>query len=414
MAETKNKDTENIKKESQSEEVAKIDVLDNNQKADSVEGDYNAPEVKDPAVFVELEYKSNNSITDDIKNSYLEFKKATKLPKIIDLVTMILTFAVIITSLVILFTVGANNRVLSIVFLVVTGVVLLASFVVSRIFSKKKTRHTTQYLKEYETILNGSTAKILKISNPKLSVAGKIDDQDVIRTHYFATINSIQSRGIVEGNRNNKNIRLGEVAVIVPPTTFADANQMPSKYIDINGKEVEVTNKVEEIVKEEPPVQTPSLFGNRRKAEPTETYMGLFGKLFSYDLLVDSSESIIIAFKGEYKTTYMPNYLTGFEAIKLDNLNDDIIVYAVDINKSKKFFDKKGIELLNKIAVDGDFTSGFITANSYGIRVGLNLSDRVMQLPLDEKVATSNAFDNYLNATKDMFAFVDYMESKLK
>ena len=386
--------------------------VEKKEKVDTVDGDYNATIVKDPAVFTDLEYNSTNPLTKDITDSFLEFKKLTKLPKIIELVTMILTFSVIITSLVLVFTVASSNKIAVIVALIVTAVVLIASFVVSRIFSRKKTRHTTKYLKDYETIINGATAKELKIKEAKMAVAGKIDDQDVIQTHYFATINSIQSRGIVEGKRNNKGIRIGEVAVVVPPTTFEDANQLPNKFVDIEGKVVEVTKPSEPVKEEVPP--TPSLFGNKKRMEPTEIYLGLFGKLFSYDLILDSSESFIVAFRGPYKTTYLPNYLTGFDAVKLDGLNKDIIVYAVDINKSKKFFDKKGIELLNRISVDDDFTSGFITGNSYGIRVGLNLSDRVMQLPLNDNSASSTAFDNYLTSTQRMFDFIDYIESKLK
>lgn len=412
MANTKRKKEDDIVTNEKKETTLNEVVIPEKEKIDTVDGDYNATATKDPTVFTDLEYTSTKPMSEDITEAYLNYKKKTKLPRIIDIVSMVLTLGVILTSLILLFIVGSKNNTVLIVSLSVTGAVLVGSFVLSRVFSKKKTLQTTQYLKAFESILNGNTLSTLNVKEGKLSVAGKIDDQDVIRTHYFATINSIQSRGVVEGKRKDKGFRGGEVAVIVPSTPFAEANRLPEKYIDLHGNEVNVEVKQEVPVSKETTTTPLNLF--KKKTEPNEIYLGLFGKLFSYDLMLDSSQSIIVAIKGKYKSTYLPNYLTGFEAIKIDGLDENIIVYAVDIASSKKFFDKKGIELLNKIKITEDFTSGFISANSYGVRVGLNLSDRVMQLPLDEKVSSSNAFDNYIEATKNMFAFVDHMETKLK
>ena len=379
-------------------------------KSDSVEGDYNDLVKRDPAVFLPLEYKPNGkTVCEELKESLIEYKKETRLPSLISTIMMFLSSGFVFASMVILFIKVDEKNPIKIILFVITAVLLVAAFVFSRIFSKKKTTLTTDYLKKYENIVNGETLSRLNVKEAKLSVAGKIDDQDVIRTHYFATINDIHSRGITEGKRNNKGIRCGELAILVPPVSFQDANKLPTNYIDLEGKPVEVTNP--EIIL---PTASPSSVLFKKQRETNETYFGIYGKLFSYDLIVDSNESIIIAFRGDVKSTFLPNYLTGFEAIKVKGLNDNIVVYAIDIQKSKKFFDKQGVDLLNKISPNDDFLSGFITANSYGVRVGLNLSERLMQLPLDEKSLNQNGFDNFFQTTKDMFAYVDFIEKKLK
>ena len=391
------------------EEVAPA-IIEPLTKSDSVEGDYNDLVKRDPTVFQKLEYNpSGKPISEDIKSALLNYKKAVRLPTIISTLIMLLTIGLVFASMIILFIKVSENNPIKIILFSLTAVFLVAAFVFSRIFSKKKTLFTSEYLKKYETLVNGETLSNINVKDIQLSVAGKIDDQDVIRTHYFATINDIHSRGITEGKRNNKNIRCGELAVLIPPVTFTEANKLPTKYLNLEGKEVEVTNpEIEEVSQ----AASPLLF--KKQQEPRETYFGIYGKLFSYDLPLDSNESIIIAFRGGIKNTFLPNYLTGFEAIKVPGLNDNIVVYALDISKSKKFFDKQGIDLLNNIKVNDDFLSGFISANSYGIRVGLNLSEKAMQLPLDEKGITQSIFDNFINPAKDLFAFVDHLEKKKK
>ena len=52
----------------------------------------------------------------------------------------------------------------------------------------------------------------------------------------------------------------------------------------------------------------------------------------------------------------------------------------------------------------------FISVNSYGVKIGMNLSDDIMELPL-KRIERLGSFDIYADASKVVFDFVDHVIS---
>jgi hypothetical protein len=103
--------------------------------------------------------------------------------------------------------------------------------------------------------------------------------------------------------------------------------------------------------------------------------------------------------------------LTGFKDIKVPTLRNNIVVYAVNPKTISKFFDEEGCRLVNDFVPNTVVQSAFISINSYGSKVGMTLSDDIMQLPI-KQLAHLGSFDLYKDSTDKAFAFIDYVASK--
>jgi hypothetical protein len=114
---------------------------------------------------------------------------------------------------------------------------------------------------------------------------------------------------------------------------------------------------------------------------------------------------------GNQDNTVLPDYLTGFKAIKVPTLRNNIVVYAVNPKTISKFFDEEGCRLVNDFVPNTVVQSAFISINSYGSKVGMTLSDDIMQLPI-KQLAHLGSFDLYKDSTDKAFAFIDYVASK--
>lgn len=418
------------------EEITAVtaDLSEEPKKADDVTGIYNgSAQHLDNTYFNPIRYIHDGtiSIDDDMEKNRATFNAKLSKSKVIDIVSiimMVLAFAgvIIVTSI---NRENAEMAWLTWVILSIALAIIVFSFVLTTIYNKKNAKFTQDYLNDYEDMLNGYVISDLNINNPTLCVQAKVDDQDIIQAHYFRTINRIESRAVVEGQRNGYHFSLAEVAVVIPTISIAAANKKPEDLVNLDGSRYipenipNTSTGTEEIASQDMTMVDLDLADEKqaKKRErdlkaanankQTETATGLFGKIYSYGFAVSSEEAFILAFMGNPDNTVLPDYLTGFKAVKVPSLRNNIVVYAVNPVSVSKFFDEEGCSLINDIAPNTVVQSAFISINSYGSKVGMTLSDDIMQLPI-KQLAHLGSFDLYKDCTDKAFAFIDYVAGK--
>ncbi len=408
------------------------------KKADDVTGTYTGSNQHlDNTYFHSIRYIHDGtiSIDDDMEKNRANFNAKLSKSKIIDIISIVMMVIAFAGVIIVTFVNRENTEMAWLTWLIlgIALAIIIFSFVLTTIFNKKNSKITQEYLNDYEDMLNGYVISDLNINNPTLCVEAKVDDQDIIQAHYFRTINRIESRAVVEGQRNGYHFSLAEVAVVIPTISIATANKKPEDYINLDGTKYvaeDIPNTLtgtEEIASKDMTMidldiasetlnskEAKKRERDQRKAlanKQTETATGLFGKIYSYGFAVDSEEAFILAFMGNPDNTVLPDYLTGFKAVKVPSLRNNIVVYAVNPKMVAKFFDEEGCRLVNDITPNTVVQSSFISMNSYGSKVGMTLSDDIMQLPI-KQLAHLGSFDLYKDSTDKAFAFIDYVASK--
>ncbi len=416
------------------------DVKPAEEVPDQIDGEYH-PVVNPgitPSVFNPIQYHNDMTHTIDedlesIRKGYAQKIGKSSIFNIVSMAVMLVSFvAVLVVSLV------NNDENLAWVTWVVFAiaiVLIVASFVTSHFVYKKASKVNIEYLTVYQDALSGYLADQLDIKNPVFSAEAKLDDQDAIQTHYFKTITAISSRCVLRGERRERPVETGECLIIMPDRTFEDCNKRPesltcldgTKYVPEAGEQttstqelpatdmtmidLDLSDELSSSDKEKNKRAKEQSRAKRAGREPTATRNGLFGRLFAYRLRIDPEESFILSFMGNKENTVLPDYVDNFTPVHVDGLKKNVVVYLADVRKGGKFFDEEGVRLLNEIATDSVVQSLFLSANSYGVKVGMNLSDDIMELPMRKPVRLG-CVDTFVSASRKVFDFVDYVETK--
>ena len=408
-------------------------------KADDITGTYTGSEQQldnsyfAPIKFIKDDSKSIDETFDQARDIFNKKLNKSRVIDVVGIVMMLAGFAAVL--LVTFLNKGTELQWLTWVIISISFVMIIASFILTSIFNRKNAKLTKDYLNQYEDILNGYAISDLNVINPTLCVDAKVNDQDVIQAHYFRTINRIESRAVVEGKRCGYPFSLAEVVVVIPTISIASANKKPEDYVNLDGStyipapsiegtldgtidpngntniDISLSDEVNNNKQVEQRVKDQKKAASANKVVDTAT--GLFGKIYSYGYTVDSEEAFIITIMGDPEATVLPDYLTGFKACMVDGLKKNIVIYAVDPSKLTPFLDEEGIKILNSIDVNTAVQSLFISVNSYGCKVGMNLSDDIMQLPI-KQLGSIGAYDAYKDATDASFKFIDYVAKKRK
>lgn len=432
---------EESKEEPEQAPLSEIEGLKENLKEDEkeearpddVSGTYTGTAVNpDNTYFNPIRYINDGtiSIDDSMENNRKAFNQKLKKSKIIDGIAVGLMLVSFVAVLLVVFLNKGENALpwLNWVVLAVALVVIVSSFVLTTVYNKKNSKITKAYLNDYEDTLNGYVISDLSVVNPTLCVDAKINDQDIIQAHYFHTINRIESRAVVEGKRKGYSFSLGEVAVVIPTVSIETCNKKPEDYLNLDGSTYvpepvsDTETGTQELASKDMTVVDLDMVTNgakkrekdekkARMSQQTETATGLFGKIYSYGMSVDSEDALIIAFMGRKDATVLPDNLTGFKAVKVPGLRNNIVVYCINPRSSAKFFDEEGVSLLNDIVPNEVVQSLFISVNSYGSKIGMTLSDDIMQLPI-RQLSHLGSYELYKDATDKAFAFVDHVQEK--
>lgn len=407
-------------------------------KADNIDGEINLQnKVTELAYFKPISYiydgfSNIDDEVDRVRNVYL---KKIKKSKVIDMIAVGVMLIAFVSVLLVIFLNKKGSAALTYSVLGVALVLIIASFIVTSYFNKKDTGHIQEYLHDYVDTIDGYLIYGLNIENALMCPDAKVKETLFIEAHCYRTISSIDSRSVMIGKRKGYDIEIAEMAAVVPPVSLAKANEMPVDFINPDGtpfipKELDDTmTGTTELQSKDMTVVDLKLSdeanntdsskrikdeqkAQKNTAKATNRY-GLFGRFCSYGFKVSSEESIIIYFMGDREFTMLPDYLTGFKAIKISGLRSKIVVFAADIFKSGKFFDEESVKMLNEIEPNQIFQSGFISLNSYGTKIGINLSDDLMNIPV-KKRQVPGTVEAYKDVNDRIFRFIDHIEDTLK
>lgn len=407
---------------------------------DQIDGEYHP--VANPAevgsdVFAPVHYHNDktHTIDEDLENIRKTYaKKIGKSSRfnIISIVLMAVSFVGILLTIIL-----NDSEELAWVTWVVFGIALvliIGSFVGSNIIYKKATGVSMEYLSVYQDAVSGYIAEKLDVKDPLFSAAGTIDDQEVIQAHCFKTINHIRSRCVLRGERNGRPFVTGECVIGIPDKTIEEANARPENLVNLDGTPYvpdprETTTSTQELPandmtmididladelsshKEREKREKEADRMRKNAAKPVTIRNGLVGRFYSYRLRIDPEESFIICFTGNPENTTLPDYVSNFTPVHVAGLKKNIVVYLADLEKGAKFFDESMVSLLNEIAVDNVVYSLFLSMNSYGVKIGMNLSDDIFELPMRNPVSLG-CMDTFVTASQKAFAFVDEVEKR--
>ena len=404
-------------------------------KIDEIDGEINLlNKVTEMTYFhpIKYVYDGLSNIDDDIKNIRLKSAKKLKKNKILSIVATVVMLVSLASGLAVAFTVGQKASWISILVIGIVFAIVIGCFVLTSVCNKKDSKTIHEFLSEYEDALDGYILYGLDVEDAKMCPDAKVDETNFIQAHCYRTISSIDSRSVVVGKRHGYEIQIAEMAVVVPPLPLSKANELPSDFINLDGTPYipqEIGNTLTgttELQSQDMTVVDLKLsdeanntdVSNQKKIDTEKcmkenagatNHYGLFGRFCSYELAVSSEESMIIYIMGDKKYNMLPNYLTGFKAVKVPGLASRVVVFLANVSLSAKFFDEKTVELLNSLVPNQVFQSGFISINSYGTRIGFNLSDELMNIPV-KKRQVPGTLESYKEINDKTFQLIDHLE----
>ncbi len=400
---------------------------------DAIEGTYTKEASQKPredsGYFKTLDYHNDGAATvdEDIDSRRQVFAKTYNGNKVFSIVTMIVLVAIFVVILVLAF-IEVPDWV-TWTCLGIGVALIVAALIVSHFMSKKVEKKAMSYLHEYQDVVSSYLVEKTGITDATLGCDATIDDQDFIQAHYFSTINSITSRSVVVGQRNGHNINMAEISVNVPPRTFDDGNKRPEDLYNLDGSrynpadDLGLETSTQEIDTSDMTMVDIDLATDskqeKKKQKEKKSYekdsnnateVGLFGRFIAYDYKVRSEQSFIITVLGEKQYSMLPDYTSGFYAIKVPGLKSNIVVYAVQPVLVADIFNADAVDILNSIEVSTNIQSLFISCNSYGTRVGINLADDMVELPI-EKNPPLGGLNELSDLINKILGFVDGIEA---
>lgn len=349
MIENEQKDIDNEVKEEKTveeNEESKVEVQKEETEVieqDKVEQAQEAPK-KAESIYYDLDSKyfvSTDEIYKELSDRQNKFMSEYNKGRRIQVIMTIIVFAFFLACLIVMFIGKKELNFLMYIFLGLAVVAFIASMVINSKFKKTSIDSIDSYVHSYFFILDCFTYSQSKAENVKCSPNAKVEDSEVIESHYFDTILSINSRNRVSGSLKGHLFATNDVAVRVPEA----AAQVTAKKKD---------------------------------------KIGFYGKYYAFDVKSDNS-IIIIRKSNEGKITAEPTYLDGYESVTVEGLNENFEVYATDIEKAKELFTDSFKELLDKLVIDSNLLDYFISLNPLGTKVALNYSDAMMSVPLQNK-----------------------------
>ena len=328
---------------------------------------------------------TNISQLKEIKDKKKQTKKKKKMSLILNLSLLFVILPALVVMILSTIKVG-EKAIISFSWVPITTISIALAFVIAllvvkHIFDKKHQKITHDYFYFYLNAVSAYSLKDMNITDGKIAAEGTMKDDLLIQAHYFAQIFSISSRGLVVGKKDGKDFTYGEIACAIPYKTKEQAYAIPSPIYDLaDGSELPYI-----------PAASDETTGNKKKNvfdNQTQSY-GMLGRMLCLNNKVTPDESFIIALRGKMNDTVMPDYIKNYKPYQDKRLGDKIIIYLAT-DEGKKFFNDENIDLLSKFIIDDVVTSGFVTVNSYGSKIALNLSDSLMVLPIENKVNVSS------------------------
>ncbi len=369
MIENEQKDIDNEVKEEKTNEVTEEKVETPAEEVEVIEQEKveqaQKAQKKAENIYYDLDSKyfvSTDEIYKELSDRQTKFMSEYNKGRRIQVIMTIVVFAFFLACLIVMFIGKKELNFLMYIFLGLAVVAFIASMVINSKFKKSSIDSIDSYVHSYFFILDCFSYSENEASNVKCSPNAKVEDSEVIESHYFDTILSINSRNRVSGSFKGHLFATNDVAVRVPETS------------------AQVTAKKKDKI-------------------------GFYGKYYAFDVKSDNS-IIIIRKSNEGAKTAEPTYLDGYEEVTIEGLNENFEVYATDIEKAKELFTDTFKELLENLVIDKNLLDYFISLNPLGTKVALNYSDAMMSVPLQNKYQIE-VVKKHLDDNKAVFAIVN-------
>ena len=262
-------------------------------------------------------------------------------------------------------------------------VALVCFLILSNVGKKKSYKEIGNYLDIWtDSFISDAYVGKPGVDNVTYSIDGKVDDWSIINTHYFATIDSIESRSHVVMDYYGKALCDTEVSISVP---------LYNEFVNRIALEkvIEDPNKVEEVNEEQPVAEK----DKKKKANNGRSpYVGGYGKFLSYEVNAKNPNDYLIVVR-KVKDTYLPTNvhgLTRFDNLAGELLSNDYVIWASDEKFVREILKPAIIEAMQKMTPNSVLQDWFFTFNKSEAAFMLNYGSAIMELPMYDKVQENN------------------------
>lgn len=265
-------------------------------------------------------------------------------------------------------------------------VALVCFLILSNVGKKKSYKEIGNYLDIWtDSFISDAYVGKPGVDNVTYSIDGKVDDWSIINTHYFATIDSIESRSHVVMDYYGKALCDTEVSISVPVyNEFVNRIALE--------KVIEDPNKAEEVNEEQPVAEEDKKDKKKKANNGRSPYVGGYGKFLSYEVNAKNPNDYLIVVR-KVKDTYLPTNvhgLTRFDNLAGELLNNDYVIWASDEKFVRETLKPAIIEAMQKMTPNSVLQDWFFTFNKSEAAFMLNYSSAIMELPMYDKVQENN------------------------
>ena len=218
--------------------------------ADSLDGVYNsnastAKKVESSSFSPLNKFDEKDDVISIIESKREEYSKQYKKKNLISKILNITLAVLLILALVILvlsnIKVG-DSQIIPYAWVPITVISLAGGFaivlaVITYIYNKKFQVKTHNFFIFYQNIAASYSLSSLNTEDMKIAPENQLNDELLIQAHYFSTIYSISSRGLVVGKIDGNDFTYGEVACTVPYKSKMEANSNPVTIYDLTTNE---------------------------------------------------------------------------------------------------------------------------------------------------------------------------------
>jgi len=299
---------------------------------------------------------------------------------------------------------------------------LIASLIVSSSYKKRNNGLGFKYERNFtDAYLDYMYLDRPGISGMQYCIEANVKDDDVIRTHYWATINYISSRLRVVSLYKDLEFTDTEILMSCPyySTFVRDIEEYfaaiePKEPLNIEDIEKEKEEeKIEEekasapISKENPdPGHTEKKSSDSRNPNARTPELGAYGHFYTYKLIADPNEALIVV--RTIEDTYLPTNVKGFQRLSEYNqiLGDDFIVYASSKETAQRYLNEKVVSSLKEMKSNCSIYDFFLSFNRRGCYFMMNTTEELINVPTDKK-ANYSYFEELNNNTTQMLNIFD-------
>lgn len=330
-----------------------------------------APKPNAKAVFYPLEEDKTDLSAEDmnkiIEENRSKFMKNYNKGKRIQMISFGVIVVLFIAALILMFLQNNQLQWLLYTILGLAVVAFIGAMIINSKFKKSAFSSIDDYVSTYFAGFDSYAFGDKRLIDAKMSTTAKIINDEVIQTHYFDVINSINSRNRVEAEYLGRLLTATDAAVRVPASEQAATT-------------------------------------GRKKTDN----IGFYGRFFSYDFAYEGPHFIVLRKGDNDVCTALPTYLDGYEQIIVEGLDERFVVYTSDVENGPAALNGKIVEALKNHETNPRLLDYFVTINNFGIRVGCNYSDELMAVPL-EKPLSVEVVDQHridVSAVLDLIAAV--------